>query len=144
MIDLYGATEFGHTNNPAAKHKLDKYINDMVNDGWSFWPTYGAAESFLSAITLERLGYKCVAVNRTLEPGLKFRYECAISMWGPDGLRLDVPEKYSWSEVLANAEICDICRSKHNPSHRYSFAGRCCEKCLATARQRFEPPGWCD
>lgn len=48
------------------------------------------------------------------------------------------------SEADAVVNVCPICKENvpYKEQKRFSFAGRCCVKCLPKMKEKFEQPGW--
>jgi hypothetical protein len=72
----------------------------------------------------------------------KWAYEASISIWGPDGMAVGVPELYEWGAVKAGLRTCNACGKTDVETFRFSFAGRCCNDCIPAMRKKHEYPGW--
>lgn len=66
-----------------------------------------------------------------------------------DGMSIgDYPLDLSFSELVNKCkndlDICPKCKRKVGLANmkQFSFAGRCCEKCLPEMRKEYEQPGW--
>ena len=61
-------------------------------------------------------------------------------------LNLDI--NLSLKEVIAKAielaNICPVCKTPtpYKDQSTFSFAGRCCQKCLPEMKRKYEQPGW--
>jgi hypothetical protein len=108
-----------------------------IADGWSHEPTYGNQEPEESACTLKRDGWIMMVFARK-------QHDVSISIWAPDGLDVKAPGVYNWDEIQRGIRRCNACGAEDVKTTRYSFAGRCCEKCLPAMRAKHEFPGWAD
>lgn len=138
--------DFGYTNDKTQFEAVALWIADAVADGWSMRPTY-SSEPVERAITLDRDGYRIMAINRSESNGKKpgnWYSESKINIWGPDGLTIPPPQFYDFAKIAKFVTHCSVCKTDGVKTVRYSFAGRCCEKCLPEMRAKHERPGWCD
>lgn len=135
-------------NNIEHLQRVQKFRDDAVKDGWSIKPTYFPHESVESASTLSKDGFVMSILTRTEDlikyPNVKNLYEAEISIWGPDGLAIEVPDHYDMELIKKNMHKCSQCGKFVDETVRYSFAGRCCKDCLPVLREKYEKPGWCD
>jgi hypothetical protein len=135
-------------NNYIDFQKAIEFRTAAIADGWVVKPTYDH-EPVESAASLKHPeGFTMLIITREhnlkLYPNVKTKYEIDISIWGPDGLAIDVPLKYNMLDIRAGVLMCSNCKRVVPKTVRYSFAGRCCEECLPELRKRFEKPGWCN
>ena len=71
-----------------------EFRNAAVADGWIIKPTYEGHEPMESAATLNKDGYTMSILARDNSKqfsNAKRKYECSVSLWGPDGLHIDTP-----------------------------------------------------
>ena len=118
-----------------------------IADGWEAESMY-KNEDISQACALTRDGYHMQILTRDFEseprPRLKprHRYECDVSIWGPDRLAIKPPEEYNSEMIIAGCTTCNLCGATDVETHRYSFAGRACDGCLPAAKAEHEKPGW--
>ncbi len=119
-----------------------------VADGWQIDATYGPHESIERAFRLTRNcdGFWIVSgIARpkncyfTGNPGCDIAELCG---WGPDGLSIDLPERYDFDAIKAAVTTCGNCGVTGIKPMRYGFAGRCCADCRPEMARRYEKPGW--
>lgn len=135
--------DFGFTNDSAKLKAAEDYRDAAAADGWKIRPTYGSSESAGRASSLDREGFKMMALTRDNSGnGGKWKYEVQISLWGPDGLAIAPPEIYDFAEIRARTRRCGYCKDEDVDTERVGFAGRCCGKCLPAMRTKIETPGW--
>lgn len=113
------------------------WVADAVNDGWGWAPVQlGSTRTILKdGFCASFLPYKDEAGNKAFTH---------LAVYGPDGLQIQVPERYSWEAVQAALRTCMYCFAENVQTHRIAFAGRCCLACLPVLRERLEYPGWAD
>jgi hypothetical protein len=136
------------TNDKNVFDKVVAFRDAAIADSWNIEQTYKdqkhcKGEPVESASTLTRENFKMMILTRTENIG-KWKYEVEITIWGDDELQIKRPEEYDWEKIKEGKKICDNCNVKNVKTFRYSFAGRCCEKCLPAMRAKYEHPGWCD
>lgn len=137
--------DFGFTNDRAKFEAAQAFRDAAVADGWSIKPTYGKSEDVGRVSSLERDGFKMMAMTRDhTNDRHKWKYEAQISIWGPDGLAVTPPETYDFAEIRARIRRCSYCKTSNVETERVGFAGRCCAECLPEMRRKIEVPGWCD
>lgn len=142
MSEPYPPGPFGFTNERHHIENVRAFVVAAVLDGWSIEATY-ESESIESAAKLRRDGFVMSVLMREKDAGGKWRYEASISIWGPDGLAIrPVPHPYNAEAISAGLRVCSNCKDKDVPTERFSFAGRCCAKCLPRMRELHEQPGW--
>src|SRR3990172_7612506 len=96
-------------------------------DGWVFTPTY-SSESVDKAFKGNRDGFTLQGLTRSSDD--KFLGGGEISMWGPDGMTIKVPLTYPGMNYFQDElRRCHHCGTDDVDTVRFSFAGRCCEKC---------------
>lgn len=136
--------DFGFTNDIGRLDAANAYREAAIADGWSCTATYGN-EPVERAASLVKGGFKMgiLARDRRGEPS-KWKAEVSIDIWGPDGLVVKPPDEYDWAKIQAGVRTCNSCGATNVDTQRYSFAGRCCAKCLPEMRRKHERPGWCD
>lgn len=139
------AGEFGFTNDENVMKGVRQYVSDAVADGWTIEPTY-KTESADRAAHLRRDGFvmSVIARDDRDQKGRRYMFSASVSIWGPDGMAIRPPRFYNFDEIKARVRACDHCGAKDVETVRYSFAGRCCAKCLPEMRAKYEKPGWCD
>jgi hypothetical protein len=126
--------------------KIVAFRDAAVKDGWSIKPTY-KLEEVDEASTLQRDGFRMSILTRMASPGDLYRrpsFDVCIGIWGPDGLAIRVPPVYNFESIKEGLRICNNCKKTNVKTERYSFAGRCCKKCLPQMKKEHEGPGWCD
>lgn len=135
-------------NNIEQLRHVQKFRDDAVKDGWSIKPTYSSHESVESASSLSKNGFSMLILTRTHDlnkyPNVNNLYEVDISIWGPDELAIEVPDRYDMQKIIDGMRFCKQCGKTDVDTFRYSFAGRCCKDCLPALREEYEQPGWCD
>lgn len=112
------------------------WIADAEEDGWTRSRLY-YTEPMYSASVLERDGFVVQAITRD-------RTNFKLSAWGPDKLQVKVPRIYWMRDLMKALRVCDECGATDIEPHRFSFAGRCCKKCLPKMQKLYEQPGWTD
>lgn len=134
-------------NNIKHLQQVQKFRDNAVKDGWSIKPIYDH-ESVESASSLSKDGFSMLILTRTHDlnkyPNVKNIYEVDVSIWGPDGLAIEVPDHYDMQKIIDGMWFCKHCGKTDVDTFRYSFAGRCCKDCLPAMREKHERPGWCD
>jgi hypothetical protein len=140
--------QYGFTNDLSWLKQVEAFRDAAVADGWSIEPTY-ASESVERAANLHKNGFTMSVLTRDKRNDPehlrgKWAVEAHVSIWGPDGLALSVPESYDWQVIQEAIHTCDNCKKRVEQTHRYSFAGRCCAECLPAMRKKYEYRGWCD
>lgn len=117
-----------------ATKKALEFRKAAIADGWEIRPIYEGYEPVEKASKLYRDGFLMMIFTR--------EKEVEISVWGNDGLCIVVPEEYSFEKIKEGMTFCDNCKATGVKTVRYSFAGRCCNKCLPEMRKKHEYPGW--
>lgn len=115
------------------KEEIIKFKEDAINDGWEIEPIY-ENESIETAFRLTKEGYDISII-------LRDNYK-SVAIWGPDGLQIPPQQKYDMDYLRKALTCCPICGAESVKTYRYSFAGRCCKKCLPEMQRKFEYPGW--
>lgn len=134
--------DFGFTNDMGKLEAANAYREKAVADGWDCSSTYGS-EPVERASSLTKDGFVMIIISRDRrEDTSKWNAEASISVWGPDRLGIKPPAEYDWKEIQAGTRICNECGTKDVDTHRFSFAGRACGKCLPAAQTTHEYPGW--
>ena len=135
--------DFGFTNDIGRLEAADVYREAAIADGWACSPTYDGSEQMGRASTLTKDGFEMSILSRDRRemPG-KWKFEASISIWGPDRLSIKPPGQYDWEKIKAGIRTCNSCGAKDVATHRYSFAGRSCDKCLPEAKRVHEHDGW--
>lgn len=117
-----------------------------IADGWQHKPTY-THEDEDRATSMSRDGFKVMLLVRDLD-GRQAKWvtrpEYDICAWGPDGLTVEVPDTYDMEALRTGVRECANCGAKDVDTQRFSFAGRCCARCLPAMRAEHERPGWYD
>lgn len=134
---------FGFTNDKTQFEAVALWVADAVADGWSIRPTYN--EPVERAATLEKDGFKIQVINRSESNGRKpgnWYSESKISIWGPDRLAIPTPRFYDFKKLSERLTYCPVCKTSGVETQRFSFAGRCCAKCLPEMQRQHEYPGW--
>lgn len=131
---------FGFTNDQAEYDAAVAFREAAKADGWTCVPTYGDSEPVERAARLMRDGWVISILAR--EKVGKWKYEANVHAWGPDGMSIRTPRVYDFQVMQAELRTCKACGATDVPTHRYSFAGRCCEQCLPEMRRQHEGPGW--
>jgi hypothetical protein len=131
--------EFGFTNDSKQHEAAVAFRTALVADGWSVKQNDKTDDTYTSH-------YKdgwCVQILSRNNVG-KWKHEASVNAWGPDGMSVKVPTVYNFEAMKAGLRRCGLCNAEGVDTQRYSFAGRCCAKCIDGARAKFEKPGWCD
>jgi len=135
--------EFGFTNNKIWYERAVAWREAAVADGWSIRPTYEKHEPVERAAQLMKEGFACQILTRdNSTEKRKYAFEATVNVWAPDGMSILVPDVYDWQAIKAAVRTCSACGASDVDVHRYSFAGRCCEKCLPELKAKYEKPGW--
>lgn len=121
------------------------WVEAARKDGWAISATY-SSESVERAAKLEREGWNALAIMRP--QGLDGTWpvkDCAsLSVWGPDGLQINVPSSYSWKACQEALSLCNVCGQKSKDVERASFAGRYCNACHKKEAPNLYYRGWAD
>ena len=133
--------DFGFTNSKERFNAAVAYKKALMNDHWKVDESYKDRPTE-EMVKLNRGGFIALFVTRKHDVG-KWKFEAAVSLWGPDGLVIVPPEKYNWKAIRRSITICGYCESKKAETFRVGFAGRCCSECLDRVRKKVEYPGWC-
>jgi hypothetical protein len=131
---------FGFTNDKTVYDRVVKFKQDAIADGWQARPTYEGHESIDRVCSLQKDDWKMMVLTRT-DTG-KWLFEADITIWAPDGLVIVPPLEYDWQAIQQRVNHCNACGKGNIKTHRYSFAGRCCEDCLPAMRKEHEYSGW--
>lgn len=127
------------------KAKFDGIVafrDAAIADGWHAEATY-QTESFDRAAHLTRDGYTIQIITRDNEgKSYKYRYNCSVNIWGPDGLSITAPAEYDFDKIEVGAKTCLLCGKVADEVFRYNFAGKACADCIEKAREETEKPGW--
>lgn len=137
------AESWGFTNDLERRNDALQFRDAAVADHWKIEPLYDH-ESVDSAAKLTREGFVCHVMNREHSPPCKYKYEVAISLWGPDGMVVIPPYVYSWEAIQKGLRHCHVCQADDRDTVRAGFATRVCGDCVVETRKRLEFPGWCD
>ncbi|MEN6537952.1 MAG: hypothetical protein ABFD60_07980 [Bryobacteraceae bacterium] len=132
---------FGFTNDESVLQKAEAWKSAAIADGWSHKPTYNH-EDESSACTLEKNGFHAIILTRTCFGSAKWKFEATVSVWGPDGLVINLGETYDFEALKAGLRICLNCGAKNVDTRRVSFAGRVCNACYPEQKKKHEYPGW--
>ena len=83
---------------------------------------------------------KILAVWIAVDNGNDIRDDMSIGDYPLDNIQFN----QLVSKCINDADVCPKCKKivGIENMHQYSFAGRCCEKCLPAMRQEYETPGW--
>lgn len=139
-------SDFGFTNDKDIFEWVKAFRDDAVNDGWVITSTY-PFESIDRVSNLSKDGFKLMILSRdNSDKNGKWKYEAQVNAWGNDGMviRISLFQKYLWDYLVAGLRKCKNCGSENVDTFNYSFAGRCCAKCLPEMKKKHEYPGWCD
>src|SRR6185312_8426260 len=135
--------KLGFTNNPADLDAGRAFRDAAVTDGWTIAPLY-ITEAMDRAARLTRDGFVLQVITRDMTGHFKWKAEADVSIWGPDGLCIEVPADYAWGAITAGLRTCHNCHKTDVDTERYGFAGRCCAECRPAMAAKHERPGWCD
>src|SRR5574343_282344 len=103
--------KFGHTDDRAELDAVHAYRQAAIDDGWSCEPTYPGGEDMTSAARLTRDGFVMSILSRdNTGKGYRKRYECDVSIWGPDKLSLIPPQAYDFEKIKAGLGVCGHCK----------------------------------
>lgn len=133
--------EFGFSNDQARFDAVVAWRDAAIADGWSVEPYFPNHEPVSSASKLRREGYIASILTRE-KVNSKWKFECQMSVWGPDGLAIKVPVVYDWQKISTSQRRCNYCKAEDVETHQVGFAGRACAACLPAQRKRQEYPGW--
>lgn len=128
--------EWGLTNDPKWRDLALVYLAAALNDGWE--SKDATAEHF----TKDGFTMHILARDGGDGHGVFYRYQCSISIWGPDHLAIKPPDTYDWDAIQAGVRHCNYCDADDVETERVGFAGRCCAACVEKQRGRLERPGW--
>jgi len=121
-----------------------EFRDAAVADGWKIEPAY-TNEDVSSASHLTKNGFKMTVITRD-HPAPFIRNQRVIqgtvNIWGPDGLAIDPPQKYSWDLIEKGLRKFSFCHGGDKETFRVGFADRACQDCLPKARKKLETPGW--
>ena len=131
--------DFGYTNDQALFEAAVMWRDAAIADGWDARATYDC-EPFERASTLTRNGFVAQIITRK-DVG-KWKFSATISVWGPDGLAINPPNKYKWESISEGISTCNYCGATGVETHRVGFAGRVCLKCKPEISKKVEYPGW--
>lgn len=136
----------GFTNDEQQYREVCAWRDAAIADGWQHEPLYPNHEPEQRAAKLKHPeGFVAQIISRdNCSKGGKWKYEAMVSVWGPDDLCLAPGRIYSLDHLRARLRDCGNCGATDVDTVRYSFAGRCCEKCLPAMRKKHEYPGWCN
>ena len=134
---------FGYTNDENEYKRVIKYREDAIRDGWE-----SEEQDILfqhSYTIMKKVGFVMHIISRVMDnPNAKWKYEAEITIWGTDQLQILPPQEYNFEDIVYSINTCPICGATEVNTFRYSFAGRCCEKCLPDMKNKHEFPGWYD
>ncbi|HUW08396.1 MAG TPA: hypothetical protein VM537_01645 [Anaerolineae bacterium] len=135
-------------NDPKEIERVRRFVAAAVADGWEIAPTY-QSEDVSRAARLTKDGFVMQTIMREDEDGRPHAWsrkgtEASISIWGPDGLGVDVPLEYDGDLIRSWTRKCGECGATDVDTKRVAFANRVCNACLPAARKKYEKPGWCD
>lgn len=131
--------QFGFTNDTKQYDEAIAFRAALLADGWSIKQNDKTEDTYTSHY---KDGY-CVQVMSRTKIG-KWKYEAQVNAWGPDGMTIRAPTVYDFAAMQRGLRHCGLCKAADVETQRYSFAGRCCAKCIDKARAEYERPGWCD
>lgn len=126
---------FGYTNDISRLAWAQEYGMTAQADGWlpersSGWYT---RDSFIMVIEAKETPKSPVG-----------KYHAEVTIWGPDGLQIEVPETYDMDAIRAALRVCMYCHRTDIDTQRVGFAGRVCADCLPAQRKLQEFRGWAD
>lgn len=132
----------GTVNNDYTQDSLNTALawkQAAIQDGWVVSPTY-RFESVETAATLNKDGFHASVITRPQSRNLN---PCGrVSVWGPDGLCIELSKEYNWEQIKSGVTTCPYCKATGVATERVGFAGRCCATCLAMVRPQVEFAGW--
>jgi hypothetical protein len=120
------------------------FRDDAIADGWNIEKTY-ENESVDSASTLTKNGFKMLVITRNHQsPVIRTQrvIQGSVNIFGPDGLAIESPVKYSWELIEKGLHKCCFCKADGKKTVKVGFTNRVCEDCLPKAKKKFETPGW--
>ena len=126
---------FGFTNDIRRLTWAREYETSAKADGWlpERSPRWYARDGFVMAVKAEETPKSPVG-----------KYQAEVTVWGPDGLQIEVPKAYSMEAIRAALRICMYCHRNNIDTQRVGFAGRVCSDCLPEQRKQQEVRGWAD
>lgn len=140
MSNEFPENEFGFTKDVGHIALATAYREAAVADGWSCAQI--SNEPIERWAKLSKDGYVMHVMARKLEGNRKWAAEVQVCIWGPDGMVIKPPDTYDWQKITAGLRHCNNCDADDVDTQRYSFAGRCCAKCIDEMRRTHERPGW--
>jgi len=130
--------DFGFTNDKERYDAAIAYKDSAIADGWSLkTEENGNCDYFI----LNREGFTMHCMARLHKSTCKWKYQAEVTIWGPDGLQIRVPDMYDWEEIQKRVDVCMSCGAV-GKIQRVGFAGRYCSKCVPAQRKIQEFPGW--
>lgn len=126
---------FGYTNDISRLAWAREYEASAQADGWlpEFRSGWYTRDSFIIAVKAEETPKSPVG-----------KYRAEVTIWGPDGLQIEVPEAYSMDTIRAALRVCMYCHRSDINTQRVGFSGRVCADCLPEQRKQQEFRGWAD
>lgn len=103
------------------------FKNAAIYDGWKASALY-AGESAETAARLVKNKFTIKVITRVTNRDGRRRFESSLKIWGPDGLLILVPERYSYPNVVAGLNTCTKC-GKFTSVSKYQYADRRCKMC---------------
>jgi len=137
-------SQYGFSQDRADIEAVTAWREAAIADGWTSEPTYGDREPEQSAARLRHPeGFVAQTIAREFPPERsRYRYSASVNVWGPDGMSVIPPNTYDMAAIRGALRTCENCRATDVDTVRFSFAGRCCQKCRPAMAAKFEYPGW--
>lgn len=86
-----------------------------------------ATEHRDGTLKLERDGFSALVILRQYDPSL--------TVWGRDGLQIQIPVPYSWSGCIEAMKKCERHPEYQGETRRAGFANRVCPACADALSQ---------
>jgi hypothetical protein len=121
------------------KEMAEKYLQDMIADGWVFKPIFGDKEYVKSS----RDGYVIHIDTRKNASNNFDSVISRISIWDEKDIWVEPSyPKYDFEQIRKNNLKCDYCGEYADKVYRVGFANKACKNCVDDARKVIEVDGW--
>jgi len=111
---------------------LDQWEIDLIADGWTAIPIYADVYTPGLSAQFKRDGY-AVQIYRRADALGEF-----ISGWGPDNVRIDLPEVYDFAAMQAQLKICQECGAESDDVKPVVLDRVAKRVCLACRKARLD------
>lgn len=112
---------------------VKQFVTDAIDAGWKSKELY---RNNPESVELTKNDYKIMVIIK--------EWNLTVAAWGPDKLALSIPLplKFNEKQIFDLVNICGECGEKVDKTYRVAFCNRVCEKCMTSAKQKYEKPGW--